>query len=191
MYVAKVTPYTAHSSSLTTKRHLLHQVIHSGKELWKHSINETGESQGSQNCTTVSHALSSLQWSYAMLMNAEHPLWNTNMQLQWVQTYNIATGTVYWQCLACTGYVFCGTLILNVVLWHTKGVSTLFYGYYSAPHEESRQIANMHDVTTNHRNTLDHAKWPSKTSSLARMNGTCCDRARKLWKVSVHVKNNV
>ena len=30
-----------------------------------------------------------------------------------------------------------------------------------------------------------------KTSSLARMNGACRDRARKLWKVSVHVKNNV
>ena len=27
-------------------------------------------------------------------MYAERLLWNANMQLQWVQTYNIATGTI-------------------------------------------------------------------------------------------------
>ena len=42
------------------------------------------------------------------------------------------------------------------------------------------KIAAKRDVTSNHRNTLDHAKWPPKISSLARMNGACRDRARKL-----------
>ena len=50
----------------------------------------------------------------------------------------------------------------------------------SVPHEESRKIANTCDITSNHRNTLDHAKCPAKTSSFAQMNGACCDTARKL-----------
>ena len=55
-------------------------------------------------------------------------------------------------------------------------------------HKESRKIANTRDVTTNRCNTLDHTKWPSKTSSLARMNYACRDTARKLQKVSVYIK---
>ena len=62
----------------------------------------------------------------------------------------------------------------------------------SVPHEESRKIANMRDVMSNQHNTLDQAKWPSKTSSLAQMNYACHDTATKLLqKVSVYVKNNV
>ena len=93
------------------KRHLQCQTIHSGKEIWKHSINEVGESQEFQNIVLrYATPCLSQQWSYAMQTNAERPLWNANMQLR---TYNIATGTVYWLCLACTGYVFCGTLVMN------------------------------------------------------------------------------
>ena len=53
---------------------------------------------------------------------------------------------------------------------------------YSIPHKESRKIANTRDVTSNHHNTLHHAKWPLKTSSLSlsQMNDTSCDTARKL-----------
>ena len=53
---------------------------------------------------------------------------------------------------------------------------------HSVPHEESRKIANTHDVMSNHHNihVLERAKWLSKTSSLARMNSACRDTARKL-----------
>ena len=50
---------------------------------------------------------------------------------------------------------------------------------YSVPHEESRKIANTHDILSNHRNTLDHAKWLLITSSLAWRNYACRDKARK------------
>ena len=36
--------------------------------------------------------------------------------------------------------------------------------------EKFKEFATIRDVKLNHRNTLAHAKWPSKTSSLAQMN---------------------
>ena len=58
--------------------------------------------------------------------------------------------------------------VFTATVFHTKRVEKLL------------KIAAKRHVMSNHRNTLDRAKWPSKTSSLARMNGACHDRARKL-----------
>ena len=52
--------------------------------------------------------------------------------------------------------------------------------FYTKRVEKLPKIAAKCDVTSNHRNTLDHAKWPPKTSSLAQMDGACRDTARKL-----------
>ena len=78
-----------------------------------------------------------------------------------------------------------GTAVLLIhmyvhVLCNRIDPLTVYVHVYSVPHEESRKIANTHDVTSNHCNTLDHAKWQSKTSSLAWMNGACRDTAIQL-----------
>ena len=79
------------------KRSLLCQVICSEKEIWRHSIN--GMRKGfPENCITVSYASSTCTAaSYAMLL-----------QLQCRHHYRYS---LYWQCLARTGYVFCGVLV--------------------------------------------------------------------------------
>ena len=46
--------------------------------------------------------------------------------------------------------------------------------------EKFLKIATKRDITSNHHNTLNYAKWPPKNSSLAWMNGACHDAARKI-----------
>ena len=71
------------------------------------------------------------------------------------------------------------TILCVHTVEHTKRVEKLL------------KIVTKRDIMSNLHNTLDRTKWLSKTSSLAQVNGACCNAAWKLWKVSVYVKNSV
>ena len=98
----------------------LRQEIHSGKEILKHSINRTGESQGFwKNCIMVSHALSSPQW----IMNAECPMPTSNYSE--CMTYNI---TIQVQC---KGMCTCRVCVLwksNIATCKQKTTRGLSWG---------------------------------------------------------------
>ena len=101
------------------RRSLICQVIHSSKEIWKHSINGMGEGFP-ENCIMVSHTLSTFDAaSYAMNAKYQHgatvqtsaQLLLPSADLQYRYRYSL-----YWQCLVRTGYVFCGTLVMKLTL---------------------------------------------------------------------------
>ena len=93
--------YTARSSSLTTKKGAYYTRWFVQRKKFR-GIPLTGREWFLGNFITVSHTLSTCNAaSYAMLLQLH------------VQTHSIATGSLYWQCLARTGYVFCGTPVGN------------------------------------------------------------------------------
>ena len=89
-----------------------------GKEIWKHSINKTGK--GFQKLYYGKPRLVST--CNKCIMHTAMQCWNTNCNcsadLQYHYRYSL-----YWQCLAHTGYVFCGTLVITSLVCLLAGTA--------------------------------------------------------------------
>ena len=97
------------------KRSLLRQVIRSGKGIWRHSINAT-EKGFLENCITLSHA------SYNL-----HAAIQCRPTIS-LQVQSVLMLSTVWQCLVCTGYVFCETLVVTCeCMSHTVGLHSLLW----------------------------------------------------------------
>ena len=104
------------------KRSLSRQVIRSEKEIRRHSINGMGKGSP-ENCITVGHASSTCIAASCAVATA------VSADLQYCYRYMYS---MYWQCLAHTGYVFCGTLVLYMVLecYHWQWLTCVYYSLY-------------------------------------------------------------
>ena len=108
------------------------------------------EKGSKKNCIMVIHTLCTCNAA----SNCRTPTCNCNADLEYHYRYSL-----YWQCLECAGYVFCGTLVFWYI-WRTTILLLVSHVHVSNLHVSCTSVYTNHASRLVCRNDPD-LKWQS------------------------------